>query len=495
MYKNQYLITNVKLANTHKLKTQSFNNLNIYSHPSLNSSIAKKRLAEILLLGYIINPLRPSERDDDIVCSLAETCKTKEALLKELQLLSGRFVLLYKNDLDFIVLNDACALRQLYYGFVDKNVFLTSSPKMFLDFYGKELEISDLKQDFINLKEYEWNECAWFGDKCIDNRLKKVLPNHFLDITNKRLHRTPIYCAELVNERDILEYSSAILKGSIDAIAKRYQVILPLTAGWESRTLLAASKKFKDTIQFFVFDQGKVNYQHSDVWVPQKLSAKLGLNFQVIKPEKLKKDFLTIYQKEHVSPKILPRITEIQYFYYNYSHHNVVRISGNSGGVFKSFYGHTNHKIDNKMLAYFSWYSEKSKFVNQEINFWLYDAKKYCEECDIPLLDLFYWEQRIGNWGALYAFEQDIAIEEFCPHSNKNLLLSILRINSKKRSSPKCTFIHSIIKYLWDDTLVEPINPVGYIKHLNMIVKRNSMRRYYILRAKSILQSFKNKGI
>ena len=44
---------------------------------------------------------------------------------------------------------------------------------------------------------------------------------------------------------------------------------------------------------------------------------------------------------------------------------------------------------------------------------------------NISILGLFCWEQRMGQWHALYQYEQDVAIEEFCPFNNKGLLLSI----------------------------------------------------------------------
>lgn len=492
MYRNQYFISNKKIDSICELKELTFNKLYIYSHISLNVSEVSNQSTKIMLLGYIIDPQNPHENNDKIVHKLGKKCKTKESLFKELQLLSGRFVLLYKNDLSFIAVNDATAHKQLYYGFLGTDIILTSSPKMFLDFYGNELEISDLKLNFIKLKEYQNNEFEWYGDKCIDDRLLKVLPNHFLDIDNRKVHRTPIYLEELVNEQEIIEYTSNVLEGSIKAILKRFQVIQPLTAGWDSRTLLAASRKYKEKIQYYVFDLYKNNGKNPDIWVPERLSAKLELNFQVIKPEKLNEDFIMLYKREHIFPR-MTKVSDVQYHYYYHSNRNIIRVSGIASAIVKSIYGYTNRKIDAKTLSYFTPYLGKSAFVNQEINYWIDDAKKYSKQYGIPLLDLFHWEQKVGNWGALYAFEQDIAIEEFCPHSNKNLLLSILQIEPKKRSAPKCALYKNLIKYIWVETLNEPINPCGLIKYSRKLIKRNNQIKYYKLMIQSNLQSLRTK--
>ena len=490
MYKNQYFISNFKLANYYGLKMATFSNLYIYSHPSLNISTERGLFSEVLLLGYIIDPLKPEENNDDIVKNLAETCNSKESLFKRLQSLSGRYVLLYKNESDFIALNDVCALKQLYYGFIDEHIILTSSPRMFLDLYGGDLQICEPIKELIDLKEYLDNECTLFGDKCIDNRLSILLPNHFLNIVNRRIRRIPIYFDEYPNERDVLEHAATVLQGSISAMTNRHQVLQMLTAGWESRSLLAASKQVRDRIKYFVFDLSKGNTRHPDVWVPRKLSEKLGLSFKIEIPEELNEEFLTLFRREHILPKIWSRVAEVQYFYNHYSDQNFIRISGVGGGMVKSFYGYaSNDKVHTDMLYHFSGYAGKSEFVKREIESWLVDARKYADEYNLPLLDLFHWEQKTPRWGALEAFEQDIAIDEFCPFYNKNLLLGILRINPKKRVNPKSEFFYNLIKYLWEDTLSEPINPSSSIRNLRWIIKNNAVLDYYKFKVKRSINS------
>ena len=489
VYKNQYLITNKNLSCSHDLKIGFFHNLNVYSHPSLNLSTAKSQRSEILLLGYIINPLRPEEDNDTIVSNLSNVCSTIDSLFKEVQQFSGRYVLLYKNDSHFIAVGDACSLRQRYYAFFEDNIVLTSSPKMYLDLFGYDAEISQSKKAFINLKEYEKTAHAWFGDKCIDDRLMKVLPNHFIDIANKRVSRTPIYYKELVGDQDVLEFSSAILMGTFDAIIRRYRIIQPLTAGWDTRTLLAACKNVKDKIQFYVCAGPELSDGHPDIVVPLRLSKRLGLNFQVLRVEELKREFLDVYTREHIFPRIAYNTNYIQYHYYNDRQDNIINVTGSVAEVFRCFYGYTNCKINEKMLLCFSGYFNKSDYVKEEIANWLDGVKEFSEQFEIPILDLFYWEQRMGNWGALYPSEQDIAIEEFSPFNNKDMLLSILRINRRKRASPNFSFIYKLIEILWKEATVEPIDPGDmFIKKL---IKRYSMLRYYSLKAISF---FANHG-
>jgi hypothetical protein len=486
MYKNQYFISSRILNNANDLLCTSFNQLNVYHHPSLNISISNKDSTEILLAGYIINPFRPLDSNDDIAKFLAETCHSKESLFKEIQSLSGRYVLLYKNGTEFIALNDSCALRQLYYGFIDKDIVLTASPRMFLNLYGGSLQESPEKQAFTNLKEFNANDHEWYGDKCIDDRLMKVLPNHYLDIRNRKICRIPIFFDRLVAEKDIVEYMSALLKGNMAAITKRYQVIQPLTAGWDSRTLLAASKEYLKDIQFFVIDFSSGDKPLPDVWVPRRISEKLGLNLQVIKLKEPTAAFLSIFKKEHIIPRFT-YLAEAEYFYDNYANSNTVRVNGIAGATLKAIYGYARFKVPTNQLHHFTYYLGKSEFIKKEIGSWVNDAQGYAKEYGIPLLDLFHWEQKVGNWGASCVFEQDIAIENFSPHANRNLYVSVLRIKPQKRAKPECLLISDVVKNLWQETLSEPINPAGFTKKIKRKLHRNSILKNYQLRIKSAL--------
>ncbi len=490
MYKNQYFITNTPLNNPHGLRISTFNDLNVYSHPSLNITKANHGAVEVLILGYILDPLKPKRTDEEVALDLVEPPNTKESILKKTQLLSGRFVLIFKNDVDFILLGDTLSLRKVYYGFIGEDTILTSSIKMFLDLYGNELQISYLKEQYINTREFKKDDSKWFGHESLDDRLNNLLPNHFLDIAKQKVQRRPIY-HELINEKDTLEYAAEVLKGSIQAINRRFHVLQALTAGWDSRVLLAASKEIKDDILYFIFDQSSPNERHPDIWVPRNLSAKLGFNFLAIKPGRLKEEFLSKYRREHVYPKVQKNTKEIQHLFYNYSNLNAIRICGFGGEIVRCRLGYTDRQIDVHMLRYFSGYSGKSEYVNQAIDSWLDDAREYSRINNIPLLDLFFWEQITGNWGTLYSFEQDIAIEEFCPYLNSNLLLSIMKIDPSKRSFMKSSFLRDLIEFLWAEVLSEPINPRGFMGYLSGLAGRDSLLRYYKLRTQSALNSFR----
>ena len=491
MFRNQYLIVTDKIkSNFQEISSTYFNGLHVYSQSYTNTSFAKHLETEIFLIGYIIGPQNPEYSNKEILDNIVQKCPTEKLFFQKIQTLSGRYVLIYKNKSSFLVTGDACNLRQIYFNVSNNRTILTSSVQMFLTYYDYDAEISQLKQDFIDEPIFQQKESAWYGNKSIDDRLSKLLPNHYLDLNKQEVKRIPLYSpTQFLSEDDIIDFVSMMLKGTFASLVKRYTLIQALTSGLDSRILLAAAKEFTDDIQFYVFNNSDNNDRPPyppNVWVSQSLAQKLKLNHAVIKPDKIRPEFLQAYKKEHVVPRILHKTRHIQYFQDHYSDPKIINISGNASAMSKCHYGYTDKKISLEMLLFFSGHhSSQNQFIRQELAEWLTDATQYSEEYGIPVLDLFYWEQRQGNWGALQSFEKDIAIEEVCPFNNTSIHTSILQVKPSRRSSPDYKFFRKLIQSLWSETLSEPINPdnnklKGLINTLQGRIKRHANLKYTV---------------
>ena len=462
IYKNQYIVVPKGWQIESNLNPTSFDDLVIYSHHDLNVSTFRNKDIHIALIGYVINPLKPMESDEEIVGDLGRKCQKLEDFLREIQIFSGRFVLLYKNNTDLIVVGDACHLRQMNFGFIDNGFVLTSSIKLFLDILKLDVLSSKEKQEAMNMPAYVKKESKWYGDESVDDRLNKLLPNHYLDVNKRKTVRIPLYPQELTGEQRILEYAALILKNTFLALSKRYKMIQPVTAGWDSRILLAASRDAKDEINYYVFDMSSGT--DPDAYIPENLGRKLDLNVHIITPENLRGDFLSKFNSEHVYPRILPKTSHIQY-HFDRKYQDVINVNGNCTEIVRFYYGHTRSEITFDMLLAFAGYGNSIPYFTAQLQKWYVTAKPYAEENDISLLDLFYWEQRIGNWHALWTSEQDIAMEEVSPFNNRSLLTAIFKVNPKHRISPHFTFFKKLTQHLWGEVLSEPINPdVSYFK-------------------------------
>jgi len=480
MYENQYLISNfvVNLPEEEFLSFE-FIGLHFYVNRKLNYVLHVNGGDELCLLGFMVDPFEPLAKNQDVVMKLNRRINDIESAIRMTAKLPGRYVLIFKVNGSIFSLTDPCAFRQLYYAYQDAQLVLSSSPKMIMDAMNWIPQIAKEVTSIIKSRWYKKAENFWQGDQWYDKRIKKVMPNHFLDINKRMILRNSAFFELTDVDEDPLAYAKNNLKGSLSAISQRYHVIQPITAGWDSRVLLAASKPIKDKVQYYVF-QTNLSPRAPDIRVPEKLSKELGIKFSIIHTDKLKGDFLSIFRKEHIFPRILPKTRNIQYHYLNHRHQNIININGNGGEVVRCYYG-IKEIVDIPQLIH-TIHLRFRDYLAEELAQWYSEAIAICKNHGISVLDLFYWEQRMGNWGALYPFEQDIAIEEFSPFNNRNLLLSLLKVEKSRRQRPNFKFFGDLILSMWPEVLCQPINPVWGAKRrfkstakriLNSVIKRS----------------------
>jgi hypothetical protein len=144
--------------------------------------------------------------------------------------------------------------------------------------------------------------------------------------------------------------------------------------------------------------------------------------------------------------------------YWSFFHNlqGYLTIGGNVSEFLTNFY-ESNNEIDERRLAQLSGY-EGNAYVIQTLNEWLNIGKKVCDKTGYRLLDLYYLEQRFGNWGAGNVADSDIAVERFFPFNCRYLLETLVSVPSKFRTGKKNQLYLKIIQSLWPACLKIPIN-------------------------------------
>jgi hypothetical protein len=391
MYKNQYIIVregNKKIRRPEGFKNHSFADCTILAHEKLEVYISGSGPVKLALLGPIIDPFHPEKENAAVLKDLAGNSSTFETMLKGIQHTTGRYVLLYKDNTSLMVTGDACNRRQIFYGKQEGQEVITSSPKLFLDLFGLEPMIHPEIAGIISMDLFRKKDSSWYGDECVEGRLKKLLPNHVLDVNTQKVSRAPLFPPEIRGEKEIISYSAEILKASFEALTRRHTLIQPLTAGLDSRMLLAASKDFKDQIDYYVFQLPGTRMD--DIDIPRKLSSSLGFTFEVIPSGELKEDFVTLFSKEHVDPRIIRTTANIQSHYERRYGEDVINVNGNCAEVARNAYGYTYRKVRADMLTRFSLYNNQIPYFNRQIESWLEKARPFARQYGIPVLDLFY---------------------------------------------------------------------------------------------------------
>ena len=105
---------------------------------------------------------------------------------------------------------------------------------------------------------------------------------------------------------------------------------------------------------------------------------------------------------------------------------------------------------------------------------WLKEKKDFARDKNLDLMKLFYWEMRMPNWGSQYQQEADLAMEEFAPFNNREIILRLLDLSKNK--DYKDVF-DDIIFYLDSKLLDFSINPRNKKEKLMDMVKNNVSKR------------------
>jgi hypothetical protein len=113
--------------------------------------------------------------------------------------------------------------------------------------------------------------------------VERLLPNHYLDLTSWKAVRywpnTPL--AETTDVQQTVAEIGDLVARNISAVARAVPIQMPLTAGRDSRMLLACARPWASQASFFTFDirdrDGRL-----DVHVAQRLAETYGLRHRVL---------------------------------------------------------------------------------------------------------------------------------------------------------------------------------------------------------------------
>lgn len=473
--RRQYFLGPTAINRLHRWKQLRItDDLILTHHPDLNVHSISANSSMLVLLGVIIDPFHPELDNDEILLNLSKS-NSFEEIIENTYSLGGRWIIIYKNSDQIKLFHDATGHRQIFYTHSDEKIWCSSQPHLL----ARYLQIPTINNaeihGFMN-SDYERSEHAWIGDETFFEGIYHLLPNHLLDINeNKSVRYWPNchFTMENVPIEQAVNTASDILQGTLTCISLRYPMALAVTAGWDSRVLLAASKNIKDNIFYFV-QEFSSNKRSNDIKIPNKLFKLLGIKFHVEKCEKLIKDeeFQNLFY-ENVAINQSDIKKELHYNFYT-KLSNKTFVSGNASGITKNFYGLDHNPNATLFAKYFG--REGDKYTIKKINEWLFEAKIIAENSKIKIMDLFYWEQRMGNWGAMFSADLDIAIEEICPFNNRKLLITLLSVNEEYRLTNNI-FYTALINKMWPEVLKVPINPIKFTTRFKR--KINKFRHFF----------------
>jgi hypothetical protein len=451
-------------------------NLHLSVHPDLEVAQSSFGTIQLTLLGFVVNPFEPLKLNQEILDDLVKDAKNFNDVLLKTDHLGGRWVIIYKDNLSLKMFHDPCGQRQVFYhSNLGKEILCGSDPAIMNHFVTLEKDTDEGIKEFINSAVFEKKENAWIGSGTIYKGVEHLMPNYYLNLNDMKAVR--FWPSKPIGHLDLekgAELAAEMLKGSLLAISNRHKLTLAVTAGWDSRILLAASKDVKDNTTYFISLTGDEGENYHDLVVPKRLFKKLGMPFYA---QKCDVELEPEFKKNLESNVSMARVNlhKAKFIYkYHLDFDGRVSVNGNVSEIARTYLRQLFPvKTTGENIARLGCFQYGGlSYVTTQFDKWIEDINELCEKNNLNIYDMLYWEQRLGNWGARYPSEQDISIEQFTPFNNRLLLTTLLSVEEKYRKDPNFVLHYKIIEKLWPETLVEPIGKTGLRNTVKLKIKR-----------------------
>lgn len=464
-------------------KLEVTDELRITYHSELEIQQVKRGASSITLIGHMLDSDDPGATNQQIIEKLVLRFSDVGILIESCAPYGGRWLIIAVKGEDKYLFNDALGLRQVFYtdSTLSDSVWLVSQPglakKLFI------LDIDSKTRSFINSPQFSSSsEYTWPAYATPFPQVRHLLPNHYLNI-NTRIHYRywPKHSIEPINPDQAVEDLARRIQNIVTAAVKRFDdVVLGITAGLDSRLILAAARKSSDHIGYVTVRQGDMPDNHPDLTVPKALLGKLNLPHSIVVTEpSMSTGFSDLFKEnvflahEHYGPDAEAIAT-------SYNRTKVV-ITGSGAEVGRCPYRRQLLKLANKIspdsgltaeaLAELD-HKAESKYAISHFSEWLADIG---DTHNVHVLDLFSWENGHGNWLAMTQLEFDTAWREIiAPYNCRSILTTMLAVDEEYRGHPEYKLANMLIRKMWPEVLSEPINPpiryrrslLGYIKRI-----------------------------
>lgn len=474
-FRRQFLISQEVCQELSHWQHEKFEKFQIYVHQDIELTINNFGHVKLALIGFVIDPSQPKQTNAEVLNGIGREINSIDDVSRCLYSLSGRFTLLVSISERMYVFHDACGLRSVFYAQHKDKVYMGSQPSILE--YVIPLEKGDKFAAFNNSSYKENHIEYWLPSNCIIyENVNQLVPNHYLQLKDLRQIRYwPTNQIQSKGVEEVVESVAKMLTNLIKAGSNRFDLALPLTAGWDSRILLASCKDIAEDLYFYTLQYRDLNAASPDIKIPKKILGSFNFAHHLI----------------NCNQEPDPSFKEVYFQNVSFAHANWCKIAygifleypqdkvclkGSCSEVCRCFYypsgRHKQIRGVEQLIALVKGWDELA-FIKGPLSMWLGEAKKVNKKYSVDILDLFYWEHRVGNWQAQSQLEWDIVQEEFTPFNHRGLLETMLGIPPKYRCGGKDNILYSkIIKKLWPEVLREPVNPKNLMYYYKEILKR-----------------------
>ena len=440
----------------------------LYSHPDLEFSHGRNQHKGITLvmLGFAFDHTRKELTNQQIVDDILAASETVEGVVKKISRLAGRHVFILSMNGQVYMMHDPAGLRSVYYTYQD-NVFVAGSQPLIIN-EVIPLQKTENHRLYIESKHYKENIEYWMpcGLTLYENT-KQLLPNHYLHVdTLEQIRFWPDKKIAPQDYKAIAEDGGQMLRDLIEAANNRYKLALAVTAGFDSRSLLAASRDIASDIYLYTMVYYKLNDGSPDVRIPSSMLRKFNLQHNILNCHKeVDPAFLDLI-KSNVD-LAHPGYATISHGIMEHFPKDHLVVKGSVSEIARcSLYRSGRHaEVVKGMQLAADWKEwEELPFISDYLDKWVHANKQLCLDSNIDIFDLWYLEVFMGNWQAQNQLEKDIVHDVFSPYSYRPLIEIMLGVDIRYRLHDDPVLHKTMIRNMWPQLLNPrwPVNPHPY---------------------------------
>lgn len=414
--------------------TKIVDKYNYYFDNIHNPGIYESHSSFIIIHGHFVHiGLDYSINNTDLPSFLLDKyINDYKEFLNTLDFIAGRFVIIIGNNLGNVrIYPDASNTRSSYY----------TTDKMIISSHV------NLITDNFNYKKNEENELVPKFNLLFENspfvNIKSTIPNYYVNVKQNSYTRFFPRENNKYTSLDKIEKFSMIehlWKSQLKHYDKSFEnLILSLTGGNDSRFSLAMARELNKDIQFFTYSTTEGETKDSATF-SKVLSVDQFIVKQILEDIPLKHKFFYFDQAtEKLTTHDLINLNKntiiqhgryiLPFYLHAFQEKKVMHIRGNLLEIARSYY-HPKDRPNNvssvKSTLKFGFKKYNSIIEESTIDSSIDSALrklKYGENLfDYHILDLFYWEDRMGRWYSEVLNETDAAFDTLLPFNMRAII-------------------------------------------------------------------------
>jgi len=429
-----------------------------------------------LLIGFAYSEFHDEFLQDGVVDLPIEAGDIAAVELQVLPRLSGLYTLVTYGELPARLYMDHGGSLPIVYSAPDKRAASSSALLLEPTEYAERFRL-DLHTALIGRE----GSGGWISGSLTAHRdVFRVLPNHYLDLTAWTCHRFWPRPGDFDQWRDfdVSAASAAMALTNFSAAANRtFEVAATMTAGFDSRLLLASCRTSLASCEFFTLEAPNAEM---DIEVGRAIASRFSLTHKVLPLRQASEREVAIWDRMVGDCMIeAPRRT-----------HVTLRDLTDRNAMFTGMYGEVGRcRLYRQDLAEINYMRIDARFVVDRLTLpahaeLLDNIKLWFAGLDgqpnSVILDLAFHELKFGSWAMGQRPITNSIKLNFLPFAQRAVLEAFIGVEPTKKGTDNLFW--ALIGRLWPELADVPINKYGdardYLIFWKKLSNPNRVRRY-----------------